>query len=545
MAKQKTAAAPTLELAAKFVPIAVIDPSPLPSQVRRRARFEESKLDELADSIKRHGVVNPITIRPSGERFELVAGERRFLATQKAGLAVIPAIVKDLDDGAAAEIQLIENGQRVDQHPLDEAFDYVDMETVLGFDHNEIALRVGKSPAYVLNRLKLTKVAEVVRQKFEDGLLSLGHALEIAKYPVDMHAAIVKEAIGYGDALMPLPALRNMITFRFMRPLKKAPFSPKATDLIPSGLSCNNCPERTKAQAELFADDQTPDDNCLNGSCWDKKLKAHIDKEIDEIAAAYHDGDKSAVIQIAVGGYSTKKNVMQSWNYTVIDKDNKCDKYVHAVVADGDGIGTTAKICCNVDCSVHGKNGQRASQELTPEQKEQRLIQEESAFNTRVASKVGNAVIASIFQKFETISFRDIESVDMSLVMAECLWSNGYHERDIVRDLLNLSKEQLGHDAPGEHLGLERLSVEERWKVCFIFLTSDFVCSEYRYEDQSTIRALAEEFGIDYAALDAAERLAQAPEEHAETLKAYQAAVQAGERPAIPSIYSDKWERPD
>jgi ParB family chromosome partitioning protein len=141
-----------------------------------RQVFEQESLQELADSIRAQGIVQPIVVRPEGKHFELVAGERRWRAAQLAGLQKIPAVIRVLDSKSAAAIGLIENIQREDLNPLEEAQAFLRLIEEFDLTHQQVADSVGRSRATVSNLLRLLDLAEPVKQQVNKGLLNMGHA---------------------------------------------------------------------------------------------------------------------------------------------------------------------------------------------------------------------------------------------------------------------------------------------------------------------------------------------------------------------------------
>jgi ParB family chromosome partitioning protein len=141
-----------------------------------RTVFDQQALDELADSIREQGVVQPVVVRPEGSHFELVAGERRWRAAQLAGLQRLPAVVRDLDARSAAAIGLIENIQREDLNPLEEAQAFLRLIEEFDLTHQQVADSVGRSRAAVSNLLRLLDLAEPVKEQVNKGLLNMGHA---------------------------------------------------------------------------------------------------------------------------------------------------------------------------------------------------------------------------------------------------------------------------------------------------------------------------------------------------------------------------------
>jgi len=149
----------------------------VPGKHQPREDFDSEKLEELVNSIRTHGVIQPIVVRPLGEgRYELVAGERRWRACQMAGLKEIPALVRELDEREVREVALIENVQREDLNPLEEAKAYQALMVEYGLTQEEIASRVGKSRPVIANALRLLQLPVAVQEMLRQGQLSAGHA---------------------------------------------------------------------------------------------------------------------------------------------------------------------------------------------------------------------------------------------------------------------------------------------------------------------------------------------------------------------------------
>jgi ParB family chromosome partitioning protein len=161
------AAEPTTE-----VPTDLIDPSSL----QPRSVFDEGKLDELAKSINANGVVQPVLLRRKGARFELIAGERRWRAAIRAGLTQIPAVLRNVSDDQVLEIALIENIQREDLNPIEEARAYKKLIETLGLTQESVADRVGRDRSYVTNYLRLLRLPDDIQDLVQSGRLSTGHA---------------------------------------------------------------------------------------------------------------------------------------------------------------------------------------------------------------------------------------------------------------------------------------------------------------------------------------------------------------------------------
>jgi len=141
-----------------------------------RKRFDEARLEELAASIREHGVVEPILVRREGGKYRIVAGERRWRAAQKAGLREVPAILREATDREAFELALVENIQRDDLNAIEEAEAFEVLSTEHGLTQEQIAVRVGKDRSTVANALRLLRLPPEVRDAVREGQLDMGHA---------------------------------------------------------------------------------------------------------------------------------------------------------------------------------------------------------------------------------------------------------------------------------------------------------------------------------------------------------------------------------
>jgi ParB family chromosome partitioning protein len=174
------------------VPTDLIDPSLL----QPRTVFDDAKLDELAKSISVNGVVQPVLLRRKGDRFELIAGERRWRAAVRAGLTKIPAVLRNVSDEKVLEIALIENIQREDLNPIEEARAYKKLIETLGLTQETVAERVGRDRSYVTNYLRLLRLPEDIQQLVQVGRLSTGHARTLLGVDhVDVQRRIARKII--------------------------------------------------------------------------------------------------------------------------------------------------------------------------------------------------------------------------------------------------------------------------------------------------------------------------------------------------------------
>ena len=179
-----------------------------PSTEQPRMRFDEEALERLAVSIREHGVVQPILVRRKGGRYELIAGERRWRAAQKAGLNTIPVIVKEVADSDLLEIALTENVQREDLNPIEEAQAYQKLIERVGLTQEALASRFGRDRSYITNYLRLLRLPDDLQRLVEDGRLSTGHARTVLGLPhVDQQRRVARHVLEKGLSVRATEAL--------------------------------------------------------------------------------------------------------------------------------------------------------------------------------------------------------------------------------------------------------------------------------------------------------------------------------------------------
>ncbi len=173
-----------------------------PNPAQPRMNFDEESIAELADSIGERGVLQPVLLRPDGENFQLVAGERRWRAAQRARLHTIPAIIRDIDDSTSAEIALIENVQRQDLNAIEEAEGYKKLVEKYGHTQDALAKLVHKSRSHIANLLRLLELPLEVKQMLLQGDISMGHARAVAtsEDPTGLACEIVEKGLSVRQA---------------------------------------------------------------------------------------------------------------------------------------------------------------------------------------------------------------------------------------------------------------------------------------------------------------------------------------------------------
>lgn len=198
---------------------------PNPGQPRKE--FDSERLDELAASITEHGIVQPIVVRKKDDGYEIVAGERRWRGAQRAGLAKIPALVRELTESEAMEIALIENLQRADLNPLEEAEAYKVLQESFRLTQEELAKRLGKSRSQIANTLRLLQLSAPVRTEVREGRLSMGHAKVLLGVEDEaLQAELARRTVVQGLSVRELESLVQASTQERPKP-KRAETNPE------------------------------------------------------------------------------------------------------------------------------------------------------------------------------------------------------------------------------------------------------------------------------------------------------------------------------
>ncbi len=329
------------------------------STTNPRRTFDQCKLGELAESIRTNGLIQPITVRPNSDGFEIVAGARRFRAAQLAGLFSLPARIVDTTDAQALEWQLVENSQRVDVHPYEEAQGFQRLLDMPGYDVATLVEKSGKSAAHVYARLSLLQLIPAVAEVFSKELITASHANLLARLPQESQAEAYEQCWRKDwpekeAHLLPAKNLSAWIQANLYLSLADAPFDREDPTLNPAAGGCVTCPRRSGYNTSLFADVQG--DQCLDGPCFQTKITAHIDREL---------AARPELVQIENGWRHAREQrpgAVQRGHFREIESiaENPdaepvavCAAAKPAIVVYGKRVGTTLTVCTDNNCPVH------------------------------------------------------------------------------------------------------------------------------------------------------------------------------------------------
>jgi ParB family chromosome partitioning protein len=382
------------------------------SATNPRRSFDQTALSEVAESIKTQGIIAPLVVRPVGQHFEIVAGARRYRAAQLAGLENAPVRIVELTDTQALETSIVENLQRRDVHPLDEADGFAALMRLEEpkYSVEQIAAKVGKAPAFIFARLKLVELVPAVVEAFSQDEIGLGHALLLAKLqPAQQEealAACYQEQYTSGSKakriLLPVRHLQQWIEHNILLELASAPFSKEDAALVSEAGACLDCPKRTGHNVLLF-EGLTHADQCSDPKCYAAKVEAHVRQTI---------AAKPKLVQISTG-YGVLKDgsaTVPRNKYVEIRNDKPtnqkqrdwpeyktCKFTTDAIVTEGNEKGELRRVCANPECPVHHAKKQRpnvaADAGLKAEQEKRRR---EEALAQATGLRVLGAIVEAV-----------------------------------------------------------------------------------------------------------------------------------------------------
>ena len=361
------------------------------SSTNPRRTFDPAKLQELAESIRAQGLIQPIVVRPvNDDVFEIVAGARRYRAAKLAEVPEVPVGIVALSDEQALEWTLIENSLREDVHPYEEAHGYQQLLNMPGYDVAAIAAKTGKSESHLYARLKLLNLIEDVATAFREDRITATHAVLIARLPHDRQAEAFEQCwrtdyYRNEKQLQPAKALSEWLQTNVYRNLAEAPFDTDDATLMPEAGACPECPKQSGFNTRLFTD--VLNDVCLDGKCWNAKLSLSLQRNMAE---------RPELVQIANGWTPAKDRrpgVLDRGSYRIIPQsvtpDNNeedddadtiepCQSGKDALIVQGGSIGSIVRVCADPRCAVHGSPlPDRAEQEERDRQREAEQLRQE------------------------------------------------------------------------------------------------------------------------------------------------------------------------
>ncbi|WP_424237372.1 ParB/RepB/Spo0J family partition protein [Bhargavaea ginsengi] len=234
-----------------------------PNPYQPRKVFAEESLQELTESIREHGVLQPIIVRKKGRKYEIVVGERRFRASGEAGLDSVPAVVRDMTDQQMMELAILENLQREDLNPVEEAEAYKQLMDALSLTQEQLAFRLGKSRPHIANHLRLLSLPEEVRSMLSEGRLSMGHGRALLGIKKKAQIGpVAQKTVAEGLNVRQLEALVQRMNEDVPRETKKekkdifiVEKETELRDFFGTSVNIRKTKNRGKIEIEFFSDD--------------------------------------------------------------------------------------------------------------------------------------------------------------------------------------------------------------------------------------------------------------------------------------------------
>lgn len=393
------------------------------SKYNSRKVFDKQEMADLIASIKEKGIRVPLIIRSLGSgssMYEVVAGARRLRAARELKLETVPAVYQEMNDEEAREVQIIENLQRADLHPLEEAQAFGKLAVEHKLSLSDVGLKVGKPERYVRQRMVLTNLIQPVAEAFKKGTITIGVAFIAARETAEHQKEFAKEQLNERQGGW-VPDEDDATRFfqEFHLDLAKTPFDKSDAKLVPEAGACTTCPKRTGNNALLFPEIKSGD-TCTDRTCFEKKQSAFVQIQVK--------ANPKAVKLSVLGDYSpVKPTGTREWlpAGTKVCKDIK-----PGIVIQRDPqniyklqdvpLGKALDVCVNKNCKVHWPAA-GAKQEtvrtgtgnkLSPAEKKRRAAE-------RIAVKVDdqafNAMVAILRTKPKVIKVEDIRRVTLAV----------------------------------------------------------------------------------------------------------------------------------
>jgi ParB family transcriptional regulator, chromosome partitioning protein len=447
-----------------------------------RKRFDAKSLEELAASFKTQGILAPLLVRELEEsKYEVVAGARRLRAAKLAELDKLPVRVVKLTDAEAIEAQCVENLQREDIHPLEEALGFKSL-LELGEPAYTIAIiasRAGKSEAYVYGRIRLADLIPPVAEAFLKDQVTIGHALLIAKLPASQQQEAFSAAFrglwtseGKSQVLIPVRELAAWIESNILLQLASAPFDKQDETLVPEAGSCANCPKRTGFNKLLFPDVRK--DSCTSPDCFRAKIDASVKKTLEtkpqliQISAAWNSREGAPLGRNRYVELEIKKAKPNGTSAKLSAVQKPCDKMTEAIVMDGGKRGQVVKVCADPACRVHHPNTLSPEQVARERTEERRRIEK-----TKLEIITRHRALAAVLERVSA----PLKKADLLTVVHHVIGQLPYNQ---VPTLGKRHKVEEGKSTktPQELLA-KRVSTYDEAALCRILLEISLLDSAY------------------------------------------------------------------
>lgn len=334
-----------VEEMAKKATVAMLPVNKLYASPRNpRKIVDDPSQRELNADVRVHGVMVPLIGRKVKDRYEILAGSRRLHAAKAAKMTALPVRVVEVDDVQAHEIMVVENLQRKDIHPIDEAENFQLMLEKSNGDVLALEKRVNKSARYIKQALALNTLLPKIKERFRKGQISRDTAFAIARLQAIDQERLMKDADENGG--LNLSDVMEWTERNVLRDLARVPWDVKDPDLWVKAGPCATCPKKAGIAKDLF-NDVASGDTCTDSACFETKTSLHLQRQKGELGTP---GVHYRLINLRQ--YETKDGILGTKDYQDAG-DKKCEKTVIGLIAAGDRVGHTMNVCTDLRCKTH------------------------------------------------------------------------------------------------------------------------------------------------------------------------------------------------
>lgn len=563
--------------AVRSIPVDIIFPSPFEAQERRRrVKFEtpegRAKTDELGESILATGLLQPIAVRPNGDKFEIIYGERRWLAHKAKNLSTILAFVRDLPDADVHKAQHFENHQREKPDELEDALRFKNLIENEYYSEERIASEYNETKQYVRKTLRLNKLIPEAVAELADGSLPLKHAYYLATFSPVQQARIVEREYAYKwqdktNGAAPFDDFEEEVSQNIVRDLGSAPFDTNDPKLHILGLTCFDCPERTGNDATLFKD-EFKGDKCRNESCFTMKSNVYAKNQLRELAEekiavtapgtlpdempeeTFQKVLKTVPIVTEKPEINKKELAVRGTVLTnqIVFDTPECEFSTHALQADGEKKNQKRYFCANDDCPVHHPE-KIAPKDEKSGPSDYELQQMERKFQIEVGMTVRERVLAKSIEYFTgSNSFWQYADLVEKLIVEFVLERSYYLKRhaEIFKVFKNFPKDTSDRKSVESFVGGLDQRRKDQLLFLIVFCRAGYMSDFDAYRSQAEIEKLANAYAkIDYGDLDAEVRVELAPDDFKETAAEYRDDYRNYEEVVVPRFWWADFEFPD
>jgi ParB/RepB/Spo0J family partition protein len=475
----------------KMVPVKDIHPDP--NQPRKF--YDKQGMNELTISIKEKGVLQPILIRPNQNGFVLVCGERRYRASKEAGLNEIPAVVRVLSDDEALELQIIENLQRKDVHPMEEAVAFKSMmeNKTKPYSLADISGKVGKPETYISHRLSLNNLIPELQKDFFAGKFLVGHAILFSRLGAEDQKICLKECREWGGKeYKTVQSVKDFIDRNVTRLLSSAPFKRDDATLNPEMGPCTTCPFRSGSNPSLFSDIKE-DDRCFKPSCFTKKIEEYTIRKVESLLT------EEPEVKLICDGYSkiltSVVTKAKEFNVKILKKYDDFDSYgtqgatMKGMWVNGNEIGQIVKIRLNQKSSAGAKGSGTTKTNIEEEisgirQRTKRAAELDD-------EKVWRRIHDEVIKDKALIHGSTLSKVDTAALLMSMYEKSGYSDNDKIAKVFGGGAKKLLAE---KFLKATPAQFNEASRIFINAVLDSAVGSHTAYPGQGLLKMVAEQY---------------------------------------------------